>query len=68
MSFGQQWLNDWEDDREEKSFVKIPDTLSIREKILREVSEYLSARLAGELTDKIVRVAADPSVTTKLPA
>ena len=58
MSFGQQWLVDWEAEKESKyeppePTIKIP---SLREMVMSEVSRHLNQSLARELTDKILSI------------
>ena len=56
MSFGQQWLNDWEDEKEAKSIRvdPVPLPVPLREVVLREVARYLAMGLAEELTERIL--------------
>lgn len=56
MSFGQQWLNDWEDKEEAKRspVEPFPPPVSLREMVLNEVARYLAIGLAQELTDNIL--------------
>lgn len=58
MSFGQQWLTDWEDRQEAKHAPDNPPPppppVSLREIVLNEVSRYLALHLARELTDRIM--------------
>lgn len=56
MSFGQQWLTDWEDQQEAKHTPdnSPPPPVSLREIVQNEVSRYLALHLARELTDRIM--------------
>ncbi len=58
MSFGQQWLTDWEDQQEAKHTPDNPPPptppVSLREIVQDEVSRYLALHLARELTDRIM--------------
>lgn len=56
MSFGQQWLNDWEDEKEAKSIRvdPVPLPVPLREVVLTEVTRYLAMGLAEELTERIL--------------
>lgn len=56
MSFGQQWLNDWEDEKEAKSIRvdPVPLPVPLREVVLTEVARYLAMGLAEELTERIL--------------
>lgn len=56
MSFGQQWLNDWEDEREAKTLRvdPVPPPVPLREVVLGEVARYLAVGLAEELTERIL--------------
>lgn len=56
MSFGQQWLTDWEDQQEAKHTPDNPPTPpeSLRDIVQSEVSRYLALHLARELTDRIM--------------
>lgn len=56
MSFGQQWLTDWEDQQEAKHTPDnpTPSPESLRDIVQSEVSRYLALHLARELTDRIM--------------
>ena len=66
MAFGQQWLNDWEDEREDRMVTRnsppkvAPSSVDVaKEIILAELSEILSAGYARQMADRIAsRVAA----------
>ena len=58
MSYGPDWLNVWENEKESryeppKPVIPIP---SLREMVMSEVSRHLNQSLARELTDKILSI------------